>query len=107
MKTDLKSMTIAQMQEAFAELGEPKFRAKQVFVWLHKGAESFDEMTNISKGLREKLAERYYITVPKVVRKQQSKTDGTIKYLWQLRDGNCVESVLMQYHHGNSLCISS
>lgn len=107
MKTDLKSMTIAQMQAAFAELGEPKFRAKQVFVWLHKGVESFDEMTNISKPLREKLAERYYITVPKVVRKQQSKTDGTIKYLWQLRDGNCVESVLMQYHHGNSLCISS
>lgn len=107
MKTDLKSMTIAQMQAAFAELGEPKFRAKQVFVWLHKGVESFDEMTNISKPLREKLAERYYITVPNVVRKQQSKTDGTIKYLWQLRDGNCVESVLMQYHHGNSLCISS
>ncbi len=107
MKTDLKSMTIAQMQAAFAELGEPKFRAKQVFVWLHKGVESFDEMTNISKPLREKLAERYYITVPKVIKKQQSKTDGTIKYLWQLRDGNCVESVLMQYHHGNSLCISS
>ena len=107
MKTDLKSMTIAQMQDAFAELGEPKFRAKQVFVWLHKGVESFDEMTNISKSLREKLDAQYYITVPKVVRKQQSKTDGTIKYLWQLRDGNCVESVLMQYHHGNSLCISS
>lgn len=107
MKQDLKSMTLLQMQEAFAALGEPKFRAKQVFTWLHRGAESFDEMTNLSLPLRKKLDEMYYITVPKAVRVQRSQKDGTIKYLWRLRDGNCVESVLMQYHHGNSVCISS
>ena len=107
MKQDIKSMTLAQMQEAFAALGEPKFRAKQVFVWLHKGAASFDEMTNLSLPLRRRLDELYYITVPKAVRVQRSKKDGTIKYLWRLRDGNCVETVLMQYHHGNSVCISS
>lgn len=107
MKQDLKSMTLLQMQEAFAALGEPKFRAKQVFTWLHRGAESFDEMTNLSLPLRKKLDEMYYITVPKAVRVQRSQKDGTIKYLWRLCDGNCVESVLMQYHHGNSVCISS
>ena len=107
MKQDIKSMTLVQMQEAFAAMGEPKFRAKQVFVWLHKGAASFDEMTNLSLPLRRRLDELYYITVPKAVRVQRSKKDGTIKYLWRLRDGNCVETVLMQYHHGNSVCISS
>ena len=107
MKQDIKSMTLVQMQEAFAAMGEPKFRAKQVFVWLHKGAASFDEMTNLSLPLRRRLDELYYITVPKAVRVQRSKKDGTIKYLWRLRDGNCVETVLMQYHHGNTVCISS
>ena len=107
MKQDIKSMTLVQMQEAFAAMGEPKFRAKQVFVWLHKGAASFDEMTNLSLPLRRRLDELYYITVPKAVRVQRSKKDGTIKYLWRLRDGNCVETVLMQYHYGNSVCISS
>ena len=107
MKQDLKSMTLAEMQEAFAALGEPKFRAKQVFTWLHRGASRFDEMTNLSKPLREKLDGLYFITAPRVARKQVSKLDGTIKYLWQLGDGNCVESVVMQYHHGNTVCISS
>ena len=107
MKQDLKSMTQAEMQEAFAALGEPKFRAKQVFTWLHRGATRFDEMTNLSKPLREKLDGLYFITAPRVARKQVSKLDGTIKYLWQLGDGNCVESVVMQYHHGNTVCISS
>ena len=107
MKQDLKSMTLAEMQEAFAALGEPKFRAKQVFTWLHRGVTQFDEMTNLSKSLREKLDVLYFITAPKVARKQVSRTDGTIKYLWQLGDGNCVESVVMQYHHGNTVCISS
>ena len=100
-------MTLAEMQEAFRALGEPQFRAKQVFAWLHKGVTSFDEMTNLSKPLREKLDGIYYIDAPQIVRKLQSQKDGTIKYLWKLRDGNCVESVLMQYHHGNSICISS
>ena len=107
MKQDLKSMTLEEMQEAFAALGEPKFRARQVFCWLHRGATRFDEMTNLSKALREKLDGIYFITAPKVARRQVSKLDGTIKYLWQLGDGNCVESVVMRYHHGNTVCISS
>lgn len=107
MKQDIKSMNAREIGAALKELGEPAYRAKQIFVWLHKGVRSFDEMTNLSKALREKLEDRYYITVPQIVRKQQSAKDGTIKYLWQLRDGNCVESVLMRYHHGNSICISS
>ena len=107
MKQDLKSMTMAEMQAAFSEMGQPTFRAKQVFTWLHRGAASFEEMTNLSKPLREALAARYFITQPRIARKQVSKLDGTIKYLWQLGDGNCVESVVMQYHHGNTICISS
>ena len=107
MKTDLKSMTLAQMQAELRALGEPAFRAKQVFTWLHRGAESFSEMTNLSKPLREKLDGLYTITVPRLARAQRSQKDGTIKYLWRLGDGNCVESVVMQYHHGNTICISS
>ena len=100
-------MTLAELQDAFAALGEPKFRAKQVFAWLHRGAVSFEAMTNLSKPLRETLDSLYFINKPTVARKQISRLDGTIKYLWRLRDGNCVESVVMQYHHGNSICISS
>lgn len=107
MKQDLKSMNLTEMTEAVRGLGEPAFRAKQIFTWLHKGARSFEDMTNLSKALRQKLDEQFYITVPEIVRKQQSRKDGTIKYLWKLRDGNCVETVLMRYHHGNSVCISS
>lgn len=100
-------MTLAELQDAFAALGEPKFRAKQVFAWLHRGAVSFEAMTNLSKPLRETLDSLYFITAPTVARKQISRLDGTIKYLWRLRDGNCVESVVMQYRHGNTVCISS
>ena len=100
-------MTLAELQDAFAALGEPKFRAKQVFAWLHRGAVSFEAMTNLSKPLREALDSLYFINKPTVARKQISRLDGTIKYLWRLRDGNCVESVVMQYHHGNTVCISS
>ena len=107
MKTDLKSMTLAEMQDAFRALGEPAFRAKQVFTWLHRGAESFGEMTNLSKPLREKLDGLYTITVPQLARAQRSQKDGTSKDLGRLADGNCVESVVMQYHHGNTICISS
>lgn len=107
MKQDLKSMNLTEMTEVVRGLGEPAFRAKQIFTWLHKGARSFEDMTNLSKALRQKLDEQFYITVPEIVRKQQSQKDGTIKYLWKLRDGNCVETVLMRYHHGNSVCISS
>ena len=105
--TDIKSMNQAEMADYFRQLGEPAFRAKQVFQWLHRGAVSFDDMTNLSKGLREKLSGSCYITAPAVKRKQVSAQDGTIKYLWKLRDGNCIETVLMRYHHGNTVCISS
>lgn len=103
---DIKSMTLAELTEDLAALGEPKFRAGQVYTWLHRGARSFDEMTNLSKALREKLAAQYELTCPTVARRLQSARDGTIKYLWRLSDVNCVESVLMRYHHGNTVCIS-
>ena len=105
--TDIKSMTQQELACFLKELGEPAFRAKQVFTWLHRGVTSFEDMTNLSKPLREKLAERCFITAPTVARKQESRLDGTIKYLWELSDGNCIETVLMQYHHGNTVCISS
>ena len=105
--TDLRSMTPAELTDALRAMGEPPFRSKQVFAWLHRGARSYDEMTNLPKALREKLAAECPFTVPEVARKQVSARDGTIKYLWRLGDGNCVESVLMRYHHGNTVCISS
>ena len=103
---DIKSMTQEELVELMKEMGQPAFRAKQIFQWLHRGVTSFDEMSNLSKELRARLEERCYITVPTVERKQESKLDGTIKYLWKLRDGNCIETVLMRYHHGNTVCVS-
>jgi len=105
--TDLKSMTPEGMTAAMSAMGEPAFRARQIFTWLHRGVTSFDEMSNLSKPLREKLKGEFLITVPRVAMKQVSRLDGTIKYLWELEDGNCIESVLMHYHHGNTVCISS
>ena len=107
MKSDIKSMTMPEMEEFLRGLGEPKFRGKQVYSWLHKGVTSFSQMTNLPGKLRSQLEDTCYITAPQVVRKQESGLDGTIKYLWRLRDGNCVETVLMRYHHGNTVCISS
>ena len=104
---DIRSMTQQEITDMLRSLGEPAFRGRQLFSWLQKGAESFDEMTNLSKPLREKLRETCLLTPPVVARKQTSKLDGTVKYLWELADGNCIESVLMQYHHGNTVCISS
>ena len=104
---NLKSLTQQELADILKELGQPKFRAKQVYTWLHKGVRSYDEMTNLPKGLRDALAEKYPINAPKVVRKQESKKDGTIKYLWELSDGNCVETVLMRYNYGNTVCIST
>lgn len=86
--------------------GEPAFRARQIFKWLYRGAASFGEMTDLSKALRQKLEEACLLAPPTVARKQVSQQDGTIKYLWELADGNCVESVLMRYQHGNTVCIS-
>lgn len=104
---NIKSMTQAEIAQLFKDMGEPAFRAKQVYTWLHKGVRSYDEMTNLSKPLREKLAAEYPFYPPKVVRKLESQKDGTIKYLWELADGNCVETVLMRYHYGNTVCIST
>lgn len=107
MKTDIKSMTLEELQADMRAMGQSAFRAGQIYTWLHRGATSFGKMTNLSKELRETLDQRYEITAPKVVRRQESKKDGTVKYLWRLSDGNCVETVLMRYHYGNSVCISS
>lgn len=105
--TDIKSMTQGEITAALREMGESAFRGKQIFSWLHKGARSFDEMSDLSKDLRARLAAEYYITSPEIACKQVSKLDGTTKYLWRLSDGNCIETVLMSYHHGNTVCISS
>ena len=104
---DIKSKNLTEMTAFFKEMGEPGFRAKQVFRWLHRGVTSFDEMSDLSKSLREKLSATCYINSLKVERKQVSAIDGTVKYLWRLPDGNCIETVLMRYKHGNSVCISS
>lgn len=104
---DVKSMTQEELAEYLKQLGEPAFRGKQIFTWLHRGATSFEEMTNVSKALRGKLQEQCRITAPVIARKQISRLDGTVKYLWRLGDGNCIETVLMRYHHGNTVCISS
>ena len=107
MMNHLKSMTSAEIGAVLKELGQPAFRAKQVFSWLHKGVRSYEEMTNLPKALREALAEKYPLHIPRVVRRQESQRDGTIKFLWELSDGNCVETVLMRYHYGNTVCIST
>jgi len=107
MMNHLRSMTQSELQSLLKELGQPAFRAKQLYIWLHKGVRSYEEMTNLPKSLRDALAEKYPLTVPKVVRRQESRKDGTMKFLWELSDGNCVETVLMRYHYGNTVCIST
>jgi len=104
---DIKSMTVEELAAALREMGEGAFRAKQVFAWLHRGVRSFEEMTDLSKDLRARLGERFALCAPRPVRKQVSSADGTTKYLWELADGNCIETVLMRYHHGNTVCVSS
>ena len=104
---DIKAMLPEEIAAALAEMGQPKYRAKQIFQWLARGVSSFDEMTNLSKDLRAALAEQFYISKLEMLRKQVSAIDGTIKYLWQLDDGNAVETVVMHYKHGNTICISS
>ncbi len=107
MKRDIKSLALPELTKAFCARGLPKYRAKQVFAWLHRGKTSFGDMSDLPKDLRFRLSEDYFITAPVVERKQVSQRDGTIKYLWRLADGNCVESVLMRYRHGNTVCIST
>ena len=106
--TDIKSLTYEELEKEFAAMGEPKYRAGQVYEWMHKKlAAGFGEMTNLSKALREKLAAEYDYTCLECVRVQKSAIDGTQKFLFALGDGNLIESVWMKYHHGNSVCISS
>ena len=107
MSADIRSMTLEELTEALGEMGEPAFRGRQVFAWLHRGVRSFDEMSDISKSRRERLGERFSLSGPAVARKQVSQADGTVKYLWEFPDGNCIETVLMRYRHGNTVCISS
>ncbi len=104
---EIKCLTLDELKPALTALGQPAFRARQVYTWLHRGVRSFEEMTDLPKPLRQTLAERYLLTAPVPVRRQESRLDGTVKYLWQLHDGNCVETVFMRYHHGNTVCISS
>ena len=104
---NLRSLTLAELADLLKTMGQPAFRAKQVFTWLHRGIRSFDEMTDLPKALRAALAEQYPLYTPQAVRRQESARDGTIKYLWRLSDGNCVETVLMRYHYGNTVCIST
>ena len=105
---DLRSLSYEELKDSLAEMGEKPFRANQIYEWLHKKhVQSMDEMTNISVALRNKLSEKYDFGRFEIVRMQESKIDGTRKYLFALGDGNMIESVLMRYHHGNSVCISS
>ena len=107
-KTDIKSMNLSELTEYIQSLGEKSFRAKQIYQWMHiKHVDSFDEMTNLSQSFREKLKETCSLTCLKKEEVQISKLDGTRKYLFLLEDGNVIESVLMRYKHGNSVCISS
>lgn len=108
MKTDIKSLTLEELKKELTEMGEKPFRATQIYEWMHvRLARSFDEMSNISKALREQLKERFTFVALEEVQVQESKIDGTRKYLLRLADDNVVESVWMKYHHGNSVCISS
>ena len=103
---DLLSLYPAELEALLLSVGEPKYRAGQMFPQLHKGL-SPEEMTNVGKKTREKLSEVAEYHLPSVRRKLVSALDGTVKYLFELRDGHCVESVVMRYNHGNTICISS
>ena len=103
----IRSMTLPEISAMLKQLNQPAFRAGQVFSWLHKGVRSYEEMTNLPQALRQTLEETYPLNPPQAVRRQESQKDGTIKYLWKLADGNCVETVLMRYHYGNTVCIST
>lgn len=106
MKQDILSMTYAEVQEQMLALGEPKFRAQQVYSWITKGAWG-EQMRNLPVTLQKKLDEHFEFRLPKVKLRLDSRLDGTIKYLFELIDGECIESVFMKYEHGNTLCISS
>ncbi|MBR1456513.1 MAG: 23S rRNA (adenine(2503)-C(2))-methyltransferase RlmN [Oscillospiraceae bacterium] len=106
MKKDIVSMNCREIEQELLDLGQPKYRAAQVYGWLAKGVRDFDGMSNLPKDLRELLKMKYRLYAPKVLSKQVSQIDGTIKYLWELYDGNAVETVVMSYRHGNTVCVS-
>lgn len=105
--TNLKDLSFDELKNFLVENGEKPFRAKQIFAWLHRGVDKFDDMTDLSLALRKKLSEVSYISTLKIIRKLESKIDKTKKYLFGLEDGNCIESVVMYYKHGITICISS
>lgn len=104
---DLKDLEYKELEEFVIRLGEKKYRAAQLFKWLHSGVTSYDEMTDISKTFREKLKDISYVSTLEIEQKLISKLDGTVKYLFRLPDGNSIESVVMRYKHGLTICISS
>ena len=106
-KRDIKSLLPQELAAAMGEMGEPAYRSRQVFKWLWSGVRSFEEMTDLPKALRSRLDGAFYITAPQIARKLVSALDGTTKYLWRLADGYLVESVVMRYEHGNTVCVSS
>lgn len=106
-RKDILSLLPEELEAELAALGQPRFRAGQVFQWLSRGVRSFEGMTNLSKELREELEGRFFLYEPKVLSKQVSAMDGTVKYLWELSDSNAVETVVMSYKHGNTVCVSS
>ncbi len=106
-RKDILSLLPEELEAELAALGEARFRAAQIFQWLGRGVRDFEGMSNLSKELRQKLNDHFYLYEPKVLRRQVSAVDGTIKYLWALRDGNAVETVVMSYKHGNTVCVSS
>lgn len=107
IKRDIQSMRLAQLKEYFDSIGERPYRADQVFAWLHGGAASFADMTNLPEKLRCDLDEKFYIHEPVLLKKLISARDGTLKYLWGMADGNSVESVVLEYGHGNTVCVST
>ncbi len=106
-KIDVKSMTPPELAGLLREMGQPSYRAKQLFSWLSRGCGEWDEMTNLPLALRGQLAERCHLFAPEPLRRLISAQDGTVKFLWRLFDDNAVETVVMRYHYGNTVCISS
>ncbi len=107
MKQDLKSLTKEELSAYIKELGQPAFRAKQIFRWIHRGVESFEQMTDLPKTLQAQLSQQARITTLRVFRRFRSTLDDTVKYLFLLEDDHLIETVVMKYHHGYSICISS
>ncbi len=106
-KLDIKSLNLEELTEKLLDMELPKYRITQIYEWVRKGITSFDEMNNIPKDLRQRLAERFYFGYVKIAKRLKSEIDGTVKYLFELYDGEYIESVFMSYHHGYTVCIST